>query len=378
MVSVLFAMVFRFCEEKGLKKHYIISANALKHVKNRTFSSFSSATIKLFFICSFYNETDAIGASVKTLRKYLYPILIGCTEIAAMVHCPGAVAAWHFTPRISVEMVTAETTESVYYNYPNGGKLSQLDWNLDSLFRINIGGTIQPTDWMRINLDYAFKIDYGNADMTDYDWFYSFYDWSHRSEHSDTVINKANHFEIGCEFPIMRAAQLLFTGGFGYRIDDWEWEARGGNYIYSSGLGFRDEVGSFPNGEKGITYEHKLTSFFLSLGAEADFDRFAFASRVLYSPETKTDTKDTHHMRDLVFTEDFDDTTMLGIEIGAVYRYNRRINFSLDYTYTKYDKTSGQVVIAGNDISPVLGDTVEGTFKSHETVIALGVSYRFP
>lgn len=315
---------------------------------------------------------------MKTLRKHLYQILIGCTGIAATVHCQDTVAAWNLTPRISVEMVTAETTESVYYNYPNGGKLSQLDWNLDSLFRINIGGTIQPTDWMRINIDYAFKIDDGNADMTDYDWFYSFYDWSHRSEHSDTAINKANRFEIDAEFPIIRAAQALFTGGFGYRVDDWEWEARGGNYIYSSGLDFRDEVGSFPDGEKGITYEHKLSSFFLSLGVEADFDRFAFAGRVLYSPETKTDTKDTHHMRDLVFTEDLGDTTMLGIEVAGAWRFNDHLSVIGEYNYTKYNEVKGNTTITDKITGTSIVDSeTEGGFKHKSNAFSIGISYRF-
>ncbi|NCA72927.1 MAG: omptin family outer membrane protease, partial [Sphingobacteriia bacterium] len=191
--------------------------------------------------------------------------LVLCATGACSSH--GALAAFEITPRIALQWANAETTESVYF--PNGAKLSELEWNLDRVLRLDLGVTVQPVDWVRINIDYALPIEDGDADMTDYDWMVPHLDWTHQSVHDDTVIKKANQFDIDAEFAVYTVGSVLLTGGIGYRIDDWEWDARGGTYTYSIS-GFRDTTGAFPNGEKGITYTYKYSSFYVSLGAQAD------------------------------------------------------------------------------------------------------------
>lgn len=294
-----------------------------------------------------------------------------------------AFATWEVKPRLSLEYVSTDSTENLQVS--NGAKLFEIQGNIDKLWRLGLGVTLKPINWLQLNLDYAFKIDEGDVGVEEYGWFEAFSDWTEAAFYnSNTKVDKSSQLDFNAEFALYRFDRLLLTGGFGYRVDDLKWEGAGGTYV-SSSAGFRDISGIIPANSR-LNAHQKHSTFYLSLGAQAYFDTFGIDGRVLYGPLSNIDSTNRYdapgglasHLPNQTLDQNLDDTTMLGIEIGAVYRYNRRINLSLDYTYTKYDKTSGQVVIAGSDISPVLGDTVEGTFKSHETVIALGVSYRFP
>jgi plasminogen activator len=202
-------------------------------------------------------------------------------------------------------------------------------------------------------------------------------DWTHQSIHDDTVINKANQFDIDAEFAAYAAGPVLLTGGIGYRIDDWEWDARGGTYIYSVS-DFRDTSGVFPDGENGITYAYKYSSFYVSLGAQADLQNFILGARVLYGPETKTETKDTHHMRGLTFEEDFEDTTMLSFELRGAWRFNDRLSLFGDYSYTRYDEVKGETLITDTLTGATFTDgATKGAIENESSVFSVGVSYRF-
>jgi plasminogen activator len=300
-------------------------------------------------------------------------VLVLCATGACSSH--GAHAAFEINPRLALQWANAQTTESVYF--PNGAKLSELEWNLDRVLRLDLGVTVQPVDWVRVNIDYALPIEDGDADMTDYDWMVQNLDWTHQSVHDDTVIKKANQFDIDAEFAVYTIGSVLLTGGIGYRIDDWEWDARGGTFTYSID-GFRDTSGSFPDGENGITYAYKYSSFYVSLGAEADLKNFVLGARVLYGPETKTETKDTHHMRGLTFEEDFDDTTMLSFELRGAWRFNERLSLFGDYSYTHYDEVKGKTTVSDTLTGESFtGGATKGAIESKSSVFSLGVSYRF-
>lgn len=269
----------------------------------------------------------------------------------------------------------SDTTESVYN--PNGGKLSELQWGLDRVLQIDLGLTVQPVEWLRLNVDYAMPIEDGDADMTDTDWFDPYGEWTHQSYHDDTVITKANQFDANAQFAVAAVGPVLFTAGLGYRIDDWEWEASGGTYVYSVD-GFRDSVGEFQDSGPGVTYGYKYSSFYMSLGAQAEVSSFVFAGRVLYGPETSIETEDTHHQRGLIFTEDFDDTTMFSVELGAAWRFDERLTFYGDYAYTQYNEAKGPTTITDMYTGEqYLEAGSKGAIENNSNVFSIGVSYRF-
>ncbi|NCA72380.1 MAG: omptin family outer membrane protease, partial [Sphingobacteriia bacterium] len=101
-------------------------------------------------------------------------------------------------------------------------------------------------------------------------------------------------------------------------------------------------------------------------------------ARVLYGPETKTETKDTHHMRGLTFEEDFDDTTMLSFELRGAWRITDQLSLFGDYSYTHYDEVKGETLITDTLTGATLtgGDT-KGAIESKSNVFSVGMSYRF-
>lgn len=292
-----------------------------------------------------------------------------------------AFADWKFEPRLAFEYVTGSSNEDLQLN--NGSDLFEIEGDLNSLWRLDLGLTVKPADWMRVNIDYAFKIDDGDVKANEFAWLVPFSDWSDAAVYSNATVTNSTRLDINADFAVYRFDQILITAGFGYRADDLEWKTSGGSYTASVG-GFRDISGSLPPGAS-LNAQQQHSTFYLSFGAEADFDTFVLGANFLYGPMSKIDSTNTYrqiggfsdYLPNMRMEQDFDDTTMYGVVVSGRYRYNNRLTISLDYRYTKYDQTNGQMVISGTEVSQLLGSTVEGTFESDESVISFGVSYRF-
>ena len=69
----------------------------------------------------------------------------------------------------------------------------------------------------------------------------------------------------------------------GFRWYNVSWTAAGGSYIYSSGGGFRNDVGSFAAGTTVINYEQWMKTPFLGLGGTMDFGRWSIDGSVIGS-----------------------------------------------------------------------------------------------
>ena len=71
--------------------------------------------------------------------------------------------------RLGVGWLSGESTETVY-DTETGRKLSELVWDLDSVFMLNAGASIEPTPWLRLNADVWFRMNDGSGSMDDYDY----------------------------------------------------------------------------------------------------------------------------------------------------------------------------------------------------------------
>lgn len=101
----------------------------------------------------------------------------------------------------------------------------------------------------------------GSHKMEDYDWMgehfksYAFDDWTHRSVHDQTELDRYINLDIavGHDFEINQHNVFNLHGGFKYT--NVKWTASNGQYVYSD-TGFRKDVGKFS--EKGISYEQNF------------------------------------------------------------------------------------------------------------------------
>lgn len=241
--------------------------------------------------------------------------------------------------RLSLGLLTAEANELVY-DSASGAKASHLTWESDTVAMLGFGGSITPVHWLKLNADFKINVSEGSSTMDDYDWFVTGADWTHWSHHEDTDVDSITMFDINAEFTMMGKDQTRLYGIVGYKQDTFEWSAYGGTYVYSVN-GFRDSSGSFPDGEKGISYEQTYKTPYLGLGFEMDFTPVTFAGRFTYSPAVDLATVDNHYQRNLEFTDDFETGDMFGLDVAVVYALTTNLKLAGSLHYLSYDEVKG-------------------------------------
>jgi len=248
------------------------------------------------------------------------------------------------TARISAGLLTGQANELVYWPAGSDNKLSQLIWSIQNVLMVGAGVTIQPVEWLKINGDIFFNANSGSNELDDYDWRYTTSLWSDWSHHDDVELTKGTMFDVNAEFIFFRNQNTAISAIVGYKQDNWEWEARGGEFIYSIG-GFRNTSGTFMDGVLGITYEQTFQVPYLGIGFEIDIEPVTLDGRIAASFLSMASDTDHHHVRDLVYERDFDLGTMFSLNFGATYTFTKHIALGGRFQLTKYFTTTGDTTI---------------------------------
>lgn len=119
--------------------------------------------------------------------------------------------------------------QGAHWPQSNNHKASELTWEIDNLYMIGVNGVLEVNDW-KVPGD---------------EWT----DWSH---HEDTDVTDGSIIDLNANFAFFRTQNAVLTGMVGYKRDNFGWESRGGDYVYSSG-GFRNSQGSFADGELAVS-----------------------------------------------------------------------------------------------------------------------------
>ncbi len=158
------------------------------------------------------------------------------------------------------------------------------------------------------------------------------------SFHDNTSVTKGLIFDINTEMTAFSNDQVRLTGILGFRRDNFEWEARGGTYVYSVN-GFRNTSGTSPDGQLMISYEQIFEVPYMGIGIEGDFDRVHLGVKLIGSIFVSGQAIDHHHLRNLVVYDNFSNENMWGIDVAFGYDINDRIGIEAAYKYEKYDTT---------------------------------------
>ncbi len=81
----------------------------------------------------------------------------------------------------------------------------------------------------------------------------------------------------------------------GYQESRYSFTARGGSYIYSSEEGFRDDIGSFPNGERAIGYKQRFKMPYIGLTGSYRYEDFELGGTFKYSGWVEAFDNDEHY-----------------------------------------------------------------------------------
>lgn len=248
------------------------------------------------------------------------------------------------TGRISAGYLTGKANELVYWPAGSSTKLSQLTWTLDNVFMVGGGISVQPLEWLKFNADVFVKANDGSGEMDDYDWLYTTSEWSDWSHHDDVELTKGSMFDINAEFIFFQRREATLSGIIGYKRDNWEWEGRGGDVVYST-YSFRDTTGYFPDDLLVITYEQTFNVPYIGIGFQADLDPVYLSGRLIGSTLFSATAKDHHHLRNLYFEDEFENGNMVGLDIGGTYKFTDHLALMAKYHFYKYFTTDGDTTI---------------------------------
>jgi plasminogen activator len=320
--------------------------------------------------------TTVAAATAMTL---LLPAVQGSAatvEKEATTEVSGESAGVTFTGRLGVGYLTGQAREYVYWADAGGHTASELIWDIDSVYMFGIGGSIRPLTWLNINADLWINMGDGDGYMEDYDWMVVGMDWTDQSVHDNTDVTKAIMFDINVEMTVLSTDTISLNGIAGYRRDAFEWEARGGSYIYSVSA-FRDTSGTFSGDELGITYEQIFDVPYIGIGFVGDFDSFHVAAKVTGSFLVSGEATDHHHMRNLVTYDDFSGENMLAFDITLGYDITESIGVTASYSYEKYDTMKGDSEWHFND-EGVVYLLEDGAGADLETsMFSMNMTYQF-
>ena len=277
----------------------------------------------------------------------------------------------NITARLQTGYLTGEANE---YVYESGHTISKLTWKIDDIYMIGAGISVQPLSWLAINADGWLNISDGNGTMDDYDYLsFDTTDWTHWSHHGNTDVTKGIMLDINIELIPFTVGPVTFSCLLGYKRDNWEWEARGGSYVYSEN-GFRDTSGTFKN-ELGITYEQTFEVPYIGIGMNGDFGAFDLKARIIGSSFVSGEAVDHHHLRNFVSYHDFSVENMFAFDIAAAYSFTEQIAAQMALNHTKYDTTKGDTDWHGEGTVYLFKDAEGADLEA--TMISLSLHYSF-
>lgn len=284
----------------------------------------------------------ALGVVMFSPALAAEPVVVAPGRSAEVVTAqPGAPV--QFTLGVGAGYMTGESTELVYWPWENNHIASELTWTIDSLFLLGVNGRLQLGSRFAVNFDGWFKATDGDGTMDDYDWMVPGQSWTDWSHHEDTDVTDASILDLNVEYSFFRNQNLVFNAIAGYKRDNFGWEARGGDYVYSEG-GFRNEVGAFPDGLLGIRYEQTMTSLYIGVGVEVELSDLQLGARIIYSPLVEGEAEDNHYLRNLVTYDEFSDGDMIAFDLSGSYRFTPAIALRVGYSYQRYDTMQGDTV----------------------------------
>lgn len=266
----------------------------------------------------------------------------GNVELDTSVETSAESSGIIFTANIGTGYLTGEAHEAVYWPSYNGHKASELTYDIDSLYMLGLGGSMQ-FSWIRLNANIWMNIGEGDAYMEDFDWLEPGMAWTHRSTHDNTKVTSGILFDTNAEMSIFSTEQVSISGIVGFRRDSFEWEVRGGTYLYSV-HDFRDTAGTIPNGTLGITYEQTFDVPYAGIGVSGDFDNLHITAKLTGSIFVSGESVDQHHLRDFVVYDEFSNENMWAFDVEISYDITNAFNLKIAYAYESYEPMTGDAL----------------------------------
>ena len=324
---------------------------------------------------------DVLKITVNTVLFTLMPIIALTATVADVPSEKGEVmevATPSSTVKFSLGLgggyLTGKSKEYVFVPEYGNHKLSQLNWDISSLYMLGVNSALEIGSRFVLKFDGWFKATDGQGSMDDYDWYYIGYDYSHFSQSPDTDVTDGSMIDINVGYNFLRSQKAFLTGIIGYKRDNFGWTAKGGYYNYYYGY----YTGSLPDDQPVVSYEQTMESIYGGIGFHADITAtFSLAGRFIYSPFVQAETTDHHHLRNMVVYDEFEDGNLWAVDITGSYNFSKFMFFELGFRYESYEEMQGDGEYHWNDTGEVATYTNGAGMDHSSTLITAMLQFRF-
>lgn len=267
--------------------------------------------------------------------------------------------------------MSGESREMVY---DQSGKVSQLNWTIDSAAIIGARLDYAATGWLSLGLGGWTSFASDNS-MVDYDWLLDRDDWSDRSTHPNTSLERAFEFDVSAEGRIVEWRGLRVAGLLGYQVRNFKWRASDGDYVYST-MGFRDTEGAFSG--PVVDYQQWWRTPYIGLGAGYAIPGLRLSGKVIASPFAQVSDTDVHIDSATQFTGDFGDTSMAAVSLRAEHDLTENMMLTGEANYQKFWEARGDMTVSYLNLNDWTNTLPDAAGASNETfILSLGLAYRF-
>jgi outer membrane protease len=272
-------------------------------------------------------------------------------------------------------LLNGQSQEKVY---DRGDKVSQLNWDIKQVPTLHLGMTFHPSTWLTLDARGWTRLSGGNSHMKDYDWADGSSDWTHFSDHPDTRLKHAWQADVSATVWYLKRDDVALGVLAGYQHTRFDWQSRGGSYIYSK-YGYRDDRGNFPAGEKAISYQQTYTTPYLGLTGLYSVRDWRLETRFKYSQWVKARDFDTHHMRATTFAgNNGDKGRMYSISAALSYSFNPQLSVKAGLEHQVYAESRGYTKIHKlNEGERSRTEPNSSAQSSRTTVSSLALAYQF-
>ncbi len=256
-------------------------------------------------------------------------------------------------------IVSLEANELVYFNAGSDVRLSQLIWQSTAPVLTAGLDVSLPEGWtFTAKAEVAMS---GDSYMEDYDWLSPYAtgtgddDWSDRSQHPDTRLDWYFNGTMLLGYNLVNSDGVKLNVNGGLKYTDVQWAAYGGSYVYSDG-GYRNDVGNFPDGEKGITYRQMFPAIVAGLDGEVSDGDWTFAGGAHAGLTFSAKDDDRHWMRTppLQFLSYFQSAPLVSVEGSVAYKVSDGMQLYLSGTAEQIFTARGDTDIYNNDTGNLL------------------------
>jgi outer membrane protease len=268
-----------------------------------------------------------------------------------------------------------------------GVKRSQLIWKYDNNAMLNAGATWAPLTWLTLGAKGNINLSQSGV-MDDWDWnsqqpaavrtptsACELIEVCH-SHHDDTKLKRDTSVDLSAAGTVFRNNGISISGIAGYKWSYSKWQAFNGTANYDpyvfDGL--------------GITYEQWWEAPYIGLQAKAEFGKWSFGGKVIGSWWASAHDQDYHHFRDVLYTDDFRKSDMIGATAEAGYKLTDTLTMSVTYDYLRWCQARGPATMtyyglrdAGSrdSFGGAIPSVADGGADSTTHTISLGLNYKF-